>query len=287
MRKVFDYLHHLFVPKEKNNFRAKALHTDFLTYYLIFALFLTFAFKKISVNNVLGFATDITVEKLLELTNRQREQNNLPPLSYNEKLAKAAQEKAQNMFQNNYWSHYAPDGTTPWDFVLHAGYEYEYAGENLAKNFLFSQGVVDAWMNSKTHADNIMRREYSEIGFAIVDGVLNGEETTLVVQMFGKPLFSQTQPVSKIENPPREKPVEENRPIVLAKKTSPSGISIANISLGTNFVFIIFLAIALILDLYLAAHFKILRVSGKNLAHLIFIGFITLGLLLFTKGAIL
>ena len=65
MKSVKRFLHHLFIPQETNNYRAKALHLDFLTYYLIFVLFLTFGFKILSSKSadVLGFATDITIEK--------------------------------------------------------------------------------------------------------------------------------------------------------------------------------------------------------------------------------
>ncbi len=192
MKKIQDLLHHLFIPKEKNNYRAKALHHDFLTAYLVFALVVTVLFKQIQTEtgNVLGYATDITTQKLYELTNKERGKAGLPTLAYNEKLSEAAKLKAENMLENNYWSHYGTNGESPWQFILGAGYEYEYAGENLAKNFLFSNGVVEAWMNSPSHKENIMRKEYKDIGFAVVSGVLNGEETTLVVQMFGTPSTS-------------------------------------------------------------------------------------------------
>src|SRR3972149_9762200 len=106
------------------------------------------------------------------------------------------------MFQENYWSHYSPDGKTPWDVILGAGYKYEYAGENLAKNFLFSNGFVDAVMNSTTHRDNLLKKEYTEVGYAIVNGTLNGEQTTLVVQEFGKPMTSVSQAAEKVQNAP-------------------------------------------------------------------------------------
>ena len=139
MNRLLNFFCHLLIPKEENNYRARTLHLDFLTYYLVFALILTFSFKKLNLANVLGYATDITVEKLYQLTNQTRQQNSLNQLNYNDQLASAAYKKAQDMFSKNYWSHYAPDGSSPWDFILGSGYKYEYAGENLAKNFLFSQ----------------------------------------------------------------------------------------------------------------------------------------------------
>jgi hypothetical protein len=283
MKKIAEAVRNLFTPREENNFRAKALHTDFLTYYLIFALFLTFCFKSLGggAERILGFATDISVSKLYELTNAERTKYDLQKLQYNDSLAAAARKKAEYMFQHNYWSHYAPDGTTPWDFIVSQGYQYEYAGENLAKNFLFSQGVVDAWMNSKTHKENILRKDYTEVGFAVVNGILNGEQTTLVVQMFGKPI----SPIaSKVEPKPLVKEISSE---VLSNTSNKPLINLMPITFNMNMVFLAFLLIALGMDFYFAARTNIIRVGGKNIAHIIFIGFIFISLILFAKGSIL
>ena len=283
MKRLSNFLHHLFIPKEENNFRAKALHTDFLTYYFVFAFLLTIVFKNLNnkYKDILGFATDITIEKLYQLTNLEREKNNLPLLTHNTQLAQAAREKAGDMFKKNYWAHYSPDGTTPWDFILNSNYHYEYAGENLAKNFLFSQGVIDAWMASSTHKDNILKKDYTDVGFAVVNGVLNGEETTLVVQIFGKPLTSTlTQKIN-------HQAIKSPKTAILAKKASYNKVSLPHLSLDLYLVFILFLTLALTLDLYFAYRFNITRISGKNIAHLIFIIFIILGLIFLTKGSII
>lgn len=289
MEKVRQFFHHLLIPTEANNYKSKSLHTDFLMIYLITAFFMSFVFKKIDLNNVLGFATDITINKLYQLTNQEREKNHLPLLNYNEKLASAAYQKAQDMFTKNYWAHFAPDGKTPWDFILNSGYSYEYAGENLAKNFLFSDGVISAWMNSPTHRENILKSTYTDVGFAIVNGILNGEETTLVVQMFGKPSNSTIAKQPEINNQQKinfNQPVEAKKlgkkpqPMVLSKNTSHFAFNI-------NIIFFSFLLLALILDFYFVAKFRIIRISGKNLAHIIFITFIIIGLIIISKGVII
>lgn len=298
MKKLKNFIAHLLIPKEENNFKGKALHIDFLTYYLIFALVTSIVFKRIGTNfnNVLGFATDITVDKLYQLTNEQRQKNGLATLQYNAKLADAAQKKAQDMFAKNYWAHYSPDGNTPWQFILASGYQYEFAGENLAKNFLFSQGVIDGWMNSQTHRDNILKPEYSDVGFAIVNGVLNGEETTLVVQEFGKPLTASVTtnnnnllpvPQAKAEEIKTQPVKTEKSTIISQSKTQPK-INLTKVSWDINVVFLAFLLVALALDFYFAAKFNVVRIGGKSLAHFIFVGFIFLGLIFFfTKGAII
>jgi len=288
MERVKNFIHHLFIPHEENNFRAKSLHTDFLTVYLVIAFLMTIIFKQANLHNVLGFATDISVDKLYQLINEQRQKNNLPSLSLNSSLSLAAQKKAENMFQENYWSHYAPDGKTPWDFILGANYKYEYAGENLAKNFLFSNGVVDAWMNSSTHRENILKKEYTEVGYAIVNGTLNGEQTTLVIQMFGTPLASSfvSQPV-QANKTIQNIPIENKPQQVLAKKTYQPKINAFNFSFNLNIVFMAFLLVALALDFYFASKFNIIRIGGKNTAHFLFIIFVLAGLFLSTIGTII
>ncbi|PIZ64015.1 hypothetical protein COY16_00400 [Candidatus Roizmanbacteria bacterium CG_4_10_14_0_2_um_filter_39_13] len=291
MNHIKNAFHHLFLPKHTNNFRAKILHHDFLTVYLVFALVLTVGITHLqnTSGSILGYATDISTSKLLELTNVERAQNNLPALTRNEKLEKAAQAKAQDMFEKNYWSHYGPSGETPWEFILASGYQYEYAGENLAKNFLFSDGVVQAWMDSETHRENLLRPEYTDVGFAVVNGVINDEETTLVVQEFGKPLYS----TSKVEsNAPQEQPVTatdqivENipNPLVLADSANaPFYASYLNI----NLLFFSVLILALILDFYFASKLNLIHIKGKNLIHILFIGFVMIGTFIVINGSIL
>jgi len=298
--RIKNIFHHLFIPQEKNNFRSKLLHLDFLSYYLLLALFFTFLFKTTPFYNILGYATDITIQKLYELTNKERRKHNLPPLNYNEKLSKAAYQKALDMFNKNYWAHFGPNGETPWQFILNVGYQYEYAGENLAKNFLFSENVVSAWMSSKTHRENILRKDYTDIGFAVVNGTLNGEPTTLVVQMFAKPSatnfakelgekhqvfasekkqLSQSLRTSSYSQPAAVLAKKEQKPIINANKF------LYNFNLG----FIGILVTTLILDFYFASKMGILkiRLTGKNLAHFIFLGFVILGLFIISRGSIL
>ncbi len=184
---MLDKFRHLFTPYHTNNHKARALHPQAFVFYILLVFVLQISFKTIRTNfpDILGFATDISVERLLEITNQKRVESGLSPLSFSPTLSAAAANKSQDMFTQGYWAHIAPDGKTPWDFITGAGYNYIYAGENLAKSFNDSQSVVDAWMNSSSHRDNILKGEYKEIGFAVVNGNLSGEETTLVVQFFG------------------------------------------------------------------------------------------------------
>ena len=278
MKQVVDAIHHFFIPRHSNNFKAKLLHHDALTGYLMFALVLTISISVVQrdTGSILGYATDISPTKLFELTNGERENEHLSTLTYNNNLAEAAREKALNMFKNNYWAHYGPNGETPWQFVLEAGYQYEYAGENLAKNFLLSDGVMEAWMDSETHRENILRDEYTEVGFAVVNGLLEGEETTLVVQMFGAPLY----PSEQIQAQAREPAVQA----VQEPQTKPLFYPIY---LKGSALFIALLIVALILDFYFAAKLGLIHIKGKQLVHILFLGFIIVGAYIIINGAIL
>lgn len=135
--------------------------------------------------DVLGISYSISQQELLDHTNRVRQEHGLAPLQLNDSLVNAANGKAHHMMANNYWAHFAPDGTSPWKFIRDSGYGYIFAGENLAKGFTDPKSVVDAWMNSPSHRDNMLSDKYRDIGFAVVEGTLEGTETVLVVQMFG------------------------------------------------------------------------------------------------------
>ncbi|OIP82176.1 hypothetical protein AUK04_05105 [Candidatus Roizmanbacteria bacterium CG2_30_33_16] len=285
---IKDRIAHFFVPKESNNYRAKSISLDFLGVYLLIAFCLTFVVKNGSVqfNHVLGLATDISIQKLIQLTNNQRQKYNLSSLNYNDKLSQAAQKKAEDMFAKNYWAHYGPNGIAPWNFIMDSGYQYEYAGENLAKNFLFSQGVVDAWMDSPTHRANVLRKEYSDVGFAVVNGVLNGEETTLVVQMFGKPMAnSSLLPIKTAQaaNPVLHQIPQTNlktQSIVNNNVMTPQ-LSSTQLKVDFSLIFFGLLIVLFGLDLYFASRMHVIRVSGKSLAHLFFLGAFIFGIMLF------
>ncbi len=177
----------LFIPHSETNQKAHLISWHGLVIYILLFILLQVGFSIFGYTKpgVLGVDSNIDQKSVIDLTNEQRQKMGLSPLSENLSLDKAAQAKATNMFSENYWAHFAPSGKTPWDFIQGSGYRFSYAGENLAKNFYTSDDVVKAWMASPSHKENIMNPKYKEIGIAVVDGVLNGQKTTLVVQMFG------------------------------------------------------------------------------------------------------
>ena len=184
----FQFVHH-FLPHPEEKRRATLLSNRAIIVYCVAMLLIAgiFRFLPKIVPGVLGYASDIAVKDLLTYTNVKRKEAGLSELRLNSALTSAAHQKADDMFKDQYWAHISPDGTEPWDFILGQNYDYIYAGENLAKNFNNSKDVVEAWMKSPSHKENLLSSNYDEIGFAVVNGVMEGYETTLVVQMFGRP----------------------------------------------------------------------------------------------------
>lgn len=124
---------------------------------------------------------------LTDLTNADRAQLGLSPLTVNPVLTAAAQAKADDMVAKGYFSHTSPEGVDPWHWFQVAGYEFSYAGENLAVDFSDSADVNAAWMASPTHRENILDPHYTEVGIALAQGMYQGRLTTFVVQEFGTP----------------------------------------------------------------------------------------------------
>ena len=186
---VGQFILKLTYPHEHNDHQPWLLRSHGLLLFLIILIF-TQALANLASQSdrVLGFASNISVSEVINLTNQERTSGGLPALQTNVSLNKAAAQKAADMFEQDYWAHFAPDGTSPWYFFNLVGYKYTWAGENLARDFATSSGVVTAWMESSGHKANILNNNFSEIGVAIVNGNLEGEDTTLVVQLFGRPL---------------------------------------------------------------------------------------------------
>jgi hypothetical protein len=109
-------------------------------------------------------------------------------LTLNDQLSQAAFMKAKDMIANDYWAHESPGGVTPWKWFADVGYNYNVAGENLAKNYPNAEATVEAWMASPTHRANVLGDKYKDVGFAVVDGTLKGQAITLVVALYGAPV---------------------------------------------------------------------------------------------------
>ncbi len=315
---MFSYLRHLLVPHQRNNHRAKILHNSSLFFLSILFLFSTTL--TILVNSyhpeVLGVSYSISDSELLNLVNYERGQRGLSALSLNGQLSQAAAGKASHMFSNNYWAHFAPDGTSPWGFIKGAGYNYLYAGENLAKGFTNSSDVVNAWMNSPTHRENLLSPQFKDVGFSISSGTLQGEETVLIVQMFGATTNTAFAPPQSVEAPtvpaqvnsvpqitiiptPTPFPTLPVQGIVVAQNITPKGYiepssykfnPIIDAIFGTKvitFGILVLILIALITDFMVVEKNRIPRIVGNNIDHILLISLFLVFILISRLGTVI
>ncbi len=202
------------IPHRGNRHQPAVLSVSSLSIFLagLLLLQLSYNFSVSGRWQVLSYAANVSQSAVVGGTNDERAKAGLATLTENSLLNAAARAKAEDMFTKGYWAHIAPDGTEPWYFFTSAGYKYTYAGENLAKNFQTSSGVLAGWMASPGHKANILNTNYQDIGIAVVNGVLDGEETTLVVAMYGT--RANSEPIVLKTTPPTEQaqPVEAQSP---------------------------------------------------------------------------
>jgi hypothetical protein len=177
------------IPHEGNDYKPHLLRTRTVVFVVVVALVAESAFvfgaKYILPKSKLFGLIEANV--LVDETNQNRVANGLPDLQVNSLLQEAAQEKANDEATNGYFAHTSPQGLTPWYWFQQVGYNFDYAGENLAVNFSDSEDVTTAWMNSPEHRANILDTDFTQIGMATAQGMYEGEPTIFVVEEFGTP----------------------------------------------------------------------------------------------------
>ncbi len=179
------------VPHRKNQYRPHLIRRYGLACVLVFVCALLGTYNLVVTGSVLGDRAAITSQSLLDNTNQLRVSYGVQPLELNDTLVEAAQMKVDDMFDQQYWAHVAPDGTQPWHWLDETGYAYVDAGENLAKNFTSSQSIVAAWMNSATHRDNVLGNTYTQVGFSTREGMIDGRRAQITVALYAKPSTEQ------------------------------------------------------------------------------------------------
>lgn len=118
---------------------------------------------------------------------RARARRERPPLYPSAKLDQAAQARAEDMAQRGYFAHEDPDGQGPDVWTDRAGYHHRRLGENLAKGLFSPRQVVERWMDSSGHRQNILFTGFEETGLGVAFGEQNGEPIVVWVQLFGAP----------------------------------------------------------------------------------------------------
>lgn len=127
-----------------------------------------------------GVVSGSQEQQALTLLNQDRAKNGLPALKWNSKLASLGESYAKDMINRGFFSHYNPEGQSPFDRMQQAGISYSSAGENLAINTSVSSAEV-AFMNSSGHRANILNSGYTDVGIGVVTAS-NGQ--VYVVQEF-------------------------------------------------------------------------------------------------------
>lgn len=198
------------------------LNSRLLFYFVIMVLVAKIFIISISLNfPKYVFFADISKTELVKMVNSQRSVLGIKPLSENSKLDWAATLKAKDMLQNGYFAHQSPAGTTPWFWFKKIGYNYKYAGENLAIGFAESIDVYNAWFDSDSHRENFLSSNYNEVGTAVLTGSFEGSTATVVVQLFGKQKTVATTATAKIT----PKAVQQN---VILNKTGSMTVDSQN-----------------------------------------------------------
>ena len=142
-------------------------------------------------------ANTLTIEGVITQTNDQRTENgNLSSLTENATLDDVATLRIDDLFAGQYFAHVnSSTGESAITVASSVGYAYLALGENLALgNYAGDAGVVAAWMTSPGHRANILDTHYTQIGVAVREGMFDGQETWIAVQIFGRPASDCTAP---------------------------------------------------------------------------------------------
>lgn len=236
-------LHHhfldYFLPHPRNNHRPN-LFSAMSVAMLVFAVIVFEGAYLVQTKFVFiktDFLASVLPGALVALTNQDRAIQGLAGVTEDALLDKAAQAAAEDMAAKGYFAHTSPDGKTPWYWLEQVDYQYSYAGQNLAVNFTDSENVETAWMESPTHRANIVKREYTQVGFGTANGVYEGRETTFVVEFFASPAAVKVAVSSPTEVIPAAPSVAKSAAVV-ATETQVLGSQIedtgASATVGTD-----------------------------------------------------
>jgi hypothetical protein len=104
----------------------------------------------------------------------------------------AAYQKARSIINNDIFGHTIGNKSFS-SWIKDVGYSYQYVGENLAIDFMSTEGTLKAWLNSPSHKKNILNNRFSETGVAVVNGIFKGKNSSIIVQIFALPSISLPQ----------------------------------------------------------------------------------------------
>ena len=103
-------------------------------------------------------------QQAVALINQERASRGIAPLAIVPELTQSARLESRYLADNDYWGHTWPDGTSPWDRMHWACYDYRTAAENIAAGYPTPAAAVSGWMNSDGHRAAILNTAFTEIG---------------------------------------------------------------------------------------------------------------------------
>jgi len=187
-----------FVPHRENNYHPHILHTKRAIFYSLFFLtmkLIVFVFvvllpiETFTMPDMLKSFAD----KIVAQTNEIRNKQGIRSITAQVKLFSSANNKSWDMVQNNYFDHISPTGKRLKDFLQEVNYNYSIAGENLAIGFYNVDQLMKAWLNSPKHYDNIVDKDFQDIGIGMAVGTYKGIPNTIfVTEHFGMQMNSNS-----------------------------------------------------------------------------------------------
>jgi uncharacterized protein YkwD len=123
--------------------------------------------------------SDVSVDEnseneMLDLINQARRAQGIKELTMDDKLRDLARSHSKDMFERSYFSHYTPEGLSPFDRIKQAGIAYLVAGENLALA-PDTEHAHEGLMASTGHRENILNSNYNKVGIGVIDGGIYGK----------------------------------------------------------------------------------------------------------------
>jgi len=203
---ISQCIKNFFLPHHTNSGHPHLLRWKIVGSVLVLAIFIELAslFQTVGLLQSMGQLASVLPGVVVALTNDERTSNQLSALTTNSLLTEAAQNAADDMAQKGYFAHVSPDGKLPWYWLTQVGYNYQYAGQNLAVNYNDSSQLLTAWMDSPTHRANILGANFTQIGVGMATGTYEGNEAVFVVQFFASPQQAhvETPAVATVTKPP-------------------------------------------------------------------------------------
>ncbi|MGD8189683.1 SafA/ExsA family spore coat assembly protein [Brevibacillus ginsengisoli] len=108
--------------------------------------------------------------EVVRLVNVERQNRGLSALTINWEVSRVARYKSIDMRDKNYFDHTSPTYGTPFTMLQSFGVSFQAAGENIAAGQPTAQAVMNGWMNSPGHRQNILNPTYSQIGVGMAQG---------------------------------------------------------------------------------------------------------------------